>query len=1172
MEARTRALKMTCITLSALGAALVLVLLLVFLASPRIQAAPLRRYRAGTGDDPAINRITMAANFPYYDPTSGDGIDKTVYFSNGVSGAITMTFDISGTPALTLTAGAAFDEPERIYTSTNQTWSQAITYSVVITRATQPHIVYTAIITNSKQTTVAITYVQDITAPTVSIASPPTGYFTGTQLVITGTAQDNVGGSGVQQVQVTTDTIWITDTNIPWQVTTTFPTADGWVYTITARAEDHLGTGMSDTRVITVDNVIPVNPDLITTTNGALIGTWIATNTVPVTWNLVTDGSGITYYHVWTTISTTAVEIGDSSSKAPPMTGTNLFQGDNWLHLRTRDGAGNWATDTAHVGPFKVDTVSPVAVISTPSAGVVLTTALSSILISGTATDVGEVSGIAQVLITTGTTWVTADGDASWAYIWMLPITDHVVYTLTARAYDQAANVGVSPDVTVTIDTVAPMAMAPTPDRSPWVTSSVAYTWPDSNDNAGLAGYQVNITNTEGYSGLFSTANPVLTLTQSLIEGAGHYARVRAIDNNGNVGVWSGPSTVVTPDLTASSVMTPSIDTQNNECLHAVGTTLYYTNQVDDPLIFYIEGYSLDDLSGVDRVAFSPAFGESPVDVTSGFWPWRPVWPGYGVDPYTTTVGVITATIYDKAGNTEIQTYIYALDGTPPDSTAWSPDYAASSPITITWAATDTQSGVYSTTLWYKKEATGDWTPSLATGGSGAFAFNPLSGDGTYYFQTVAADNVTNVEGGPAGDGDDSTVYDTIPPANVTITAPRHISMTRFFVSWSAQDATSGVATYTVEYSGTADTAWQEWLTGVISAEAEFHAPATETDYVFRVTAYDRAGNNDWQETTTRVGIFYIYLPLVIRNYPPPWQQASGTDEIVFYDVAVCPSDPLLQYAGTKSDGLYHSKDGGNAWQHWALDGRATPVVVNPTNCNEAFVAAWGSGVYRVTGQNQATSINQGLEELYLYGMAITTDGQTLYAGSASHGVFRTSIIADVNWIAINNSIPPDDLRIRSLYIIDDVLYAGGRQCTYYHSDNEGNSWSKETVLGGGQAGECEDAQVWAIAQVDGVLYAGLGLDKGLYRRSTGGTWAQVSDVPAVNILRLGLLFHQSQLYVSAYGRGVYTCRSDGRCQPLLIGGLGTSDVRGLAIAEINTSPRLLVGSDDGIWWAPLIP
>ena len=314
-----------------------------------------------------------------------------------------------------------------------------------------------------------------------------------------------------------------------------------------------------------------------------------------------------------------------------------------------------------------------------------------------------------------------------------------------------------------------------------------------------------------------------------------------------------------------------------------------------------------------------------------------------------------------------------------------------------------------------------------------------------------------------------------------------------------------------------------------------------------------------------------IYLPLTMRNYPPSWQQADGTNAVNFYDISVCPSNPLLQYAGTTADGLFRSTDGGETWQHWALDGWATPVVVNPLYCAEAFVPVWGEGVYRVTGYDQVVSINQGLDELYLYALALVPDGGTLYlyAGTDTHGVYRTEA-SSVNWVPINNGIP--DLRIRSLYTISDTLYAGSRQCTYYRSEDGGNSWESKTILSGGQGGQCGDARVWAIAQMDNVLYASLGGDKGLHLSADGGTsWTPVPDMSGVTIFRFGLLPYRSRLYVGAYGHSVYTCELDGSCHPLPNRGLGTPNIRGITIAEIP-DPRLLAGTDDGVWWVPLQP
>jgi len=155
MEARTHMLRTTRITLAGLSAALALIFLLTFLVSTR--AAPL--LNAGTGTDPRIQAITVTSNLPISDTHPGDAITKTVYFTNTISGVITLTFEISGTPTLTLTTGAAFDEPERVYTSTDQFWTRIVTYAVATTHTTQPNIVYSVANTNSVQT-VAITWVK----------------------------------------------------------------------------------------------------------------------------------------------------------------------------------------------------------------------------------------------------------------------------------------------------------------------------------------------------------------------------------------------------------------------------------------------------------------------------------------------------------------------------------------------------------------------------------------------------------------------------------------------------------------------------------------------------------------------------------------------------------------------------------------------------------------------------------------------------------------------------------------------------------------------------------------------------------------------------------------------------------------------------------------------------
>ncbi len=305
-----------------------------------------------------------------------------------------------------------------------------------------------------------------------------------------------------------------------------------------------------------------------------------------------------------------------------------------------------------------------------------------------------------------------------------------------------------------------------------------------------------------------------------------------------------------------------------------------------------------------------------------------------------------------------------------------------------------------------------------------------------------------------------------------------------------------------------------------------------------------------------------IYLPLVIRNYPPLWRQAAGTAGVTFYDVALCPANPDVQYAGTGDAGVYRSADGGRSWALWALGGeRATPVVVTPDNCDEVYAATWGGGVYRITGQNQAAQANAGLGELYLYALALSDDGQTLYAGTADSGLYQAQRGATLSWSKV--SLPASDERIRSIRVQDGHLYVGARNCTYYHSANEGLTWDLGQVLAGGSGAPCNDAQVWSMAELNGVLYAGLD-DSGLHRRPSGGAWQPVSSVPAVDVYDLKVA--GEHLYVAAHGDGVYACDVTLSCPKMTARGLGNLGVRWL----LPFDGILEIATDDGIWHLPI--
>jgi len=139
-------------------------------------------------------------------------------------------------------------------------------------------------------------------------------------------------------------------------------------------------------------------------------------------------------------------------------------------------------------------------------------------------------------------------------------------------------------------------------------------------------------------------------------------------------------------------------------------------------------------------------------------------WQSYTLPITVTTQGTTTVGYYsvDVAGNTDtVQTATVRIDLTSPASVANAPTSASNSPITVTWVATDTLSGVSSVALWYKFGIDGTWADSglpPQSGNSGTFHFVP-GGNGTYCFTTRATDLAGNTEPEPTRAGDACCEY-----------------------------------------------------------------------------------------------------------------------------------------------------------------------------------------------------------------------------------------------------------------------------------------------------------------------------------------------------------------------------------------------------------------------------
>ncbi len=321
--------------------------------------------------DPVVRSAIISASLPVSDTLPGAALSRTVYFDPDHSGLITVTLEISGTPTLTLTAAAAFAQPQRVYTSTISPWTATITYSVAAGASGQA-VGYTLVNTHAHTTTLTLSFVADAALPQVTMSAPVSGTVfnavSPTLVSVSGAASDL--GAGLQGVSLTADggltwaqAVGLKDWSWDWAV----PAGQDYkAFTLTARGADWLGHEGRDWARVWVDNVLPSNPALVTTTNGIRAGAWISASTIPVGWSAVSDGSGVRYEYIWSQNSTWNGSGGQSTTGTSAV-GASLPQGDNWFHLRTRDGAGNPAAAIVHLGLFKVDTVAPTAMITAPA-------------------------------------------------------------------------------------------------------------------------------------------------------------------------------------------------------------------------------------------------------------------------------------------------------------------------------------------------------------------------------------------------------------------------------------------------------------------------------------------------------------------------------------------------------------------------------------------------------------------------------------------------------------------------------------------------------------------------------------------------------------------------------------------------------------------------------------
>jgi len=349
----------------------------------------------------------------------------------------------------------------------------------------------------------------------------------------------------------------------------------------------------------------------------------------------------------------------------------------------------------------------------------------------------------------------------------------------------------------------------------------------------------------------------------------------------------------------------PDVSGTGLTCLVSSANSPVYANTTP----ISVSWITSDDASSIASTTLWAKFGSDGIWAGTGLTQTG----NSGTFDYTPTNGdgayYFATVAADNAGNVEATptgdgdtSTIY--DTVAPDSSATSPEYANAA-IPVNWTASDATSGVDSTQLWVRFGTDGMWASSgvSQSGVAGSFSYTPLSGEGHYYFATVATDRAGNVEDAPTGDGDSDTLYDVTRPES-QLHVPELENAKTVSLSWTASDNLSGVSTITLWVKFGTQGVWTETdlsksvIDGTLmytftQGTFEYTFTQGEGDYYFATVATDQAGNREASPSGDGSGAcayrFYrVYLPATLRDYVRyfegpwevepnnTWQQANG--------------------------------------------------------------------------------------------------------------------------------------------------------------------------------------------------------------------------------------------------------------------------------------------------------
>jgi photosystem II stability/assembly factor-like uncharacterized protein len=149
-----------------------------------------------------------------------------------------------------------------------------------------------------------------------------------------------------------------------------------------------------------------------------------------------------------------------------------------------------------------------------------------------------------------------------------------------------------------------------------------------------------------------------------------------------------------------------------------------------------------------------------------------------------------------------------------------------------------------------------------------------------------------------------------------------------------------------------------------------------------------RDGGANW---TPLSGIMSDFAEYAATNPDAAFSDLSAP---IHYDVAIDPFDPGTLYVTTLPSGIWISHDGGQSWQN-SMAGMdpnepVHQILPDPNRPGVLYVSSAMSGVfYSTDGGQMWQRLSDGLTHSAVHGLALSSDGAVLYAGTIGGGAFR---------------------------------------------------------------------------------------------------------------------------------------------------------------------------------------